>query len=101
MSDDLVRLQSQWKGGCVLSVHDSVLADNWLDYHCDHEFLANLRVYKLGGPVASMLSFDTPALTIFGTISSQVIEIAGELAQLSGFPVIIRPATEDPSVYCK
>jgi hypothetical protein len=44
-----------------------------------------------------MLSVDSPALTIFGLMSSQVIEMADELAKLSGFPVIIRPATEDPS----
>jgi hypothetical protein len=44
-----------------------------------------------------MLSVDAPALSIFGLISPQVIDMAGELAKLSGFPVMIRPATEDPS----
>ena len=92
-------MQSQWHGGCILSVHDSSLADDWLHKNYKHEFLADLRTNNMGGPVASMLSVDAPALTIFTSISSQTIECADGLAQLSGFPVIIRPATENPSAY--
>jgi hypothetical protein len=88
-------------GGCILSVHDSSLADNWLNRYYEHEFLVNLRANEIGGPIASMLSVDVPALSIFASMSPQVIEMAGELAQLSGFPVVIKPVTEDPSVYFK
>jgi hypothetical protein len=97
-SDDFNRIQSQWEGGCVFSVHDSGLADDWLDRYYGHEFLRNLRTNEIGGPVASMLSVDAPGLTIFGSISSELIEMADGLAKLSGFPVMIRPTTEDPSI---
>jgi hypothetical protein len=100
-SDDFIRLQRQWKGGCILSVHDSGLADDWLNHHYEHEYFVQLRANGIGGPVASMLTIDTPALTIFGSISARVVEMAGKLAQLSGFPVMIRPVTEEPSVYSK
>jgi hypothetical protein len=100
--EDFVRLKSQWTGGgCVLSVYDSALADAWVIQNYDDKFLINLRAKKIGGPVASMLSVDVQALTIFGSMSPQIIKTADELAQLSQFPVIIRPATEDPSVYFK
>ncbi|KIM73277.1 hypothetical protein PILCRDRAFT_731139 [Piloderma croceum F 1598] len=99
--DDSVQLQSQWHGGCILSVHDSGLADDWLYNHYKHEFLVQIRTNNIGGPVASMLSVDVPALTIFAPMSSQIIEMANGLSQLSSFPVIIRPTTEDPSAYFK
>jgi hypothetical protein len=51
----------------------------------------------VGGPVASMLSVKSPALTIFGAMSVELIQMANELAELSGFPVIVRPLEEDPS----
>ena len=100
-SDDFIRLQSGWKGGCVFSTHDSVLADNWLNLHYEHECLMKLRANDIGGPIASMLSVDAPALTIFGPMSTQIIELASRLAELSDFPVIIRPASEDPSASFK
>lgn len=82
-------------------MHDSTSADDWLDRHYDHECLVTLRANKIGGPVASMLSVDMPALTIFGPMSSQVIHMADKLARLSDFPVTIRPVMEDPSTYFK
>jgi hypothetical protein len=95
-------LESQWKGGgCILSVHDSGPADDWIDEHYEDEFLVNLRANEIGGPLASMLSVDELALTIFGPMTPQIIKTADELAKLSRFPVIIRPATQDPSVYFK
>ena len=96
-SNDFIRLQNEWKGGCVFSVHDAVLADNLLNRNYEHECLVNLRANDIGGPIASMLSVDAPALTIFGSMSPRVIEMAKQLAELSSFPVTIRPATEDPS----
>jgi hypothetical protein len=83
----------------VYSVHDSEVAYNWLQRHCNHEFLEHLRKSNIGGPVASMLSVDAPALTIFAPMSSQTIKLGDGLAQLSGFPVMIRPKAEDPSAY--
>ena len=97
--DDFIQLDSQREGGCVLSVHDSCLADSWLNDNYELECLENLRMKGIGGPVASMLSINVPALTIFGPMSQGIIKIAEELARISGFPVMIRPATEDPSAY--
>ena len=61
--------------------------------------LVHLHANDIGGPIASMLSVDAPVLTIFAPLSSQMIGIADGLAQLSGFLVIIRPMTEDPSAH--
>lgn len=55
---------------------------------------------EMGGPIASMLSVDVPALAVFASISSQTIEMADQLAQLSSFPVIIRPTADNPSDAC-
>jgi hypothetical protein len=48
-----------------------------------------------------MLSVNAPALTIFGSMSPKMMELADELAKLSNFPVIIRPVAEDPSAHFK
>ena len=100
-SDDIAQLQGKWDGGCIFSVHDSSVADDWLYDHYEHECLVNLRANKIGGPIPSMFSVDAPALSIFGSMSSKIIEMARELAKLSGFPVTIRPVTEYPSVLFK
>ena len=96
MPDSFVRLQSQCERRCVLSVHDSDLADDWLNDHYEHDCLVDLRKNNIGGPVPSMLSVDAPALTIFGPMSEWIIEKGETLSKLSGFQVIIRPATEEP-----
>ena len=81
-----------------ISVHDSSLADDWLDYHYKHKCLVNLHKNEIGGLIPSMLSLDALALMIFGSMSLQIIKMVDELAKLSGFPVKIRPVTEDPSI---
>jgi hypothetical protein len=80
-----------------VSVHDSDFVDVWIDVNYDHRFLVLLREKCVGGPVASMLSVESPALTIFGAMSVELIQMANELAELSGLPVIVRPLEEDPS----
>ena len=83
----------------MVSVYDSNLADSWIDNNFDHQFLTLLSDKGIGGPIASMLSFELPALAIFGAMSLQLIQMANELAELSAFPVIVRPLEEDPSLY--
>jgi hypothetical protein len=78
-------------------VHDSDLVDIWIDLNYEHQFLVQLREKSVGGPLASMLSVESPALTIFGAMSVELIRMANELAELSGLPVIVRPLEEDPS----
>jgi len=73
------------------------LADAWVDENYDQALLVLIREKQIGGPIPSMLSVDSAALTIFGTMSVSLIRIAEELANFSGFPVILRPLEEDPS----
>ena len=95
--DDFPCFNSSWDGGCILSVHDSSLVDSWIDKYYDHQFLMDLRQKGIGGPIGSMLSVDSPALTIFAKMSMQLIQIANALAEFSTFPVIVRPLEDDPS----
>lgn len=80
----------------MVSVYDSELADSWIDDNHDHPLLTLLHKSGIGGPIASILSFDLPALAIFGTMSVQLIQMANELADLAAFPVIVRPVEENP-----
>jgi hypothetical protein len=95
--DDFTLLSSQWNsGGCVLSVYDSDFADTWIDVHYDHALLVKLRQQGVGGPVAMMLSVESEALAIFGETSARLVHLADELADISGFPVVVRPLGDDP-----
>jgi hypothetical protein len=78
-------------------VYDSDVASAWLEANYDHDCVVALRENNIGGPIASMLSVESAALAIFGSISAPVIQMADKLAELSGFPVMIRPLREYPS----
>ncbi|KAJ7624735.1 hypothetical protein FB45DRAFT_1086610 [Roridomyces roridus] len=86
--------------GSSISVHDSAAAASWIEYNWDHELLASVRESDYLGPIASMLSPDEPALTLFGasTTDATVFNLARDLAELSGFPVILRDASEHPNL---
>ena len=72
-SDDATEIDKKWKGGCLLSVHDSHLADAWINQHYDNNCLMRLRQNGINGSCASMLSSLSVALTIFGPNSVSVI----------------------------
>jgi hypothetical protein len=56
-----------------------------------------MRSRGLGGPIAAMLCPDAQALVIFGSILDGWVLKAGKLlANDSGFPVMIRPLTDNP-----
>lgn len=74
--DDLTCLEAQWDGGCVLSAHDSDYADAWIDANYDQKCIVALCENSIGGPIASMLSVESAALAIFGTISASLIQMA-------------------------
>lgn len=78
-------------------MYDSDLADAWIDKHYNHELLVLLRKANIGGPIASMLSVQSEALVIFGSMTTHLIRMGNELSELSGFPVIMRPFEDDPS----
>ena len=68
----------------------------WVDENYDNLLLVLIHERQIGGPIPSMLSVDLAVLAIFGTMSVSLISIAGTLANLSYFPVIVRPPEEDP-----
>jgi hypothetical protein len=83
-------------------VYDSSDADKWIEDNYSDPFLAAIRSTGsrcIGGPIACMLSHTTTALCLFVDLSRAAIFIAGHLAHLSRFPVIIKPLSEDPSAH--
>jgi len=92
-------LDYTWNGGCLLSVWDSDLAEAWVDENYDQPLLVRIRKRHIGGPIPSMLSADSPALTIFGKMSVSLIRVAEKLANFSGFPVIVKSPEEHPSQF--
>jgi hypothetical protein len=84
-------------GGCILSVHSPDSALVWLEEHYSDHLLKKIRAGGLGGPIAGMLSSDTQALVLFGSILDDwVLKAAKLLADESGFTVMIQPLTDDP-----
>ncbi|KAF8171557.1 hypothetical protein K438DRAFT_191867 [Mycena galopus ATCC 62051] len=70
------------------------MEDNW-----DSSLLNYIRTSGCGGPFAWMLSPTKPALANFGRYNeSVVVNMAQNLAEASGFPVVIRPATDNPAL---
>ncbi|KAJ7262109.1 hypothetical protein C8J57DRAFT_462204 [Mycena rebaudengoi] len=96
--EDLQNLENQFRnGGTVISVHYPRSAVLWIETHYSHRLITSIRSHGLGGPIASMLSPETQALNIFGSIlDSWVLRAAKLLADLSKFAVIIRPLTHNP-----
>jgi hypothetical protein len=84
-------------GQFAIDVYDSLAADQWIEDNYTHPLVKYLQEKgNIGGPVACMLAFDEAALCIFGEASTSTLELAQRLADLSKFPVILRPAFECP-----
>ncbi|KAJ6470325.1 hypothetical protein C8R45DRAFT_422669 [Mycena sanguinolenta] len=84
-------------GGSWSSIHRSVEAENWVERNYNSTLLKSLRSVGLGGPIATMLCAEIPALAIFGSIlDNRVCELAQTLSHLSALPVMIRPVADDP-----
>jgi hypothetical protein len=70
------------------------MEDNWND-----PALTSIRNSVCGGPFAWMLSPTKPALAIFGGYNEPaVVNMAQTLAHSSGFPVVIRPPSDNPAL---
>jgi hypothetical protein len=70
------------------------MEDNWND-----PVLTSIRNSGCGGPFAWMLSPTKPALAIFGGYNEPVVvNMAQTLAHSSGFPVVIRPPSDNPAL---
>ncbi|KAJ7467450.1 hypothetical protein B0H11DRAFT_2284397 [Mycena galericulata] len=84
-------------GGNSSSVHRPGEAENWVEDHYDAALLESIRSLGVGGPIATMLSPEIPALAIFGSILDRpVLELAQTLSDASKFPVMVRPIEDDP-----
>ncbi|KAJ7450335.1 hypothetical protein B0H11DRAFT_323056 [Mycena galericulata] len=85
------------EGGTMTSIHSPDDATAWVESHYDHQLLVSMRSSGLGGPIATMLSPNIPALAVFGDIGdSAVLKAAKLLSNLSQFMVMIRPLADDP-----
>jgi hypothetical protein len=86
-------------GGCATSIYRSVEAENWVEQNHDTALLKSIRSVGLGGPLATMVSLDMPALAIFGSaLDDRVLELAKTLSEVSTFAVMVRSAADDPLV---
>ncbi|KAJ7286917.1 hypothetical protein C8J57DRAFT_1282345 [Mycena rebaudengoi] len=83
-------------GGSIVSVHQPTASLAWVEENYDTHLVYSVR-YEFSGPLAMMLFPDTPALAIFGPHSDkQLVKLARELANESNFPVVVRPAADNP-----
>ncbi|KAJ7887830.1 hypothetical protein B0H14DRAFT_2694749 [Mycena olivaceomarginata] len=87
-------------GGCLVSTHEPTEATSWLEANWDKSPVALiLHSASWGGPFAWMLSPEEPALVIFGSYKDPVlVDAAQSLANSSGFPVVVRPADDNPAL---
>ncbi|KAJ7231365.1 hypothetical protein C8J57DRAFT_182086 [Mycena rebaudengoi] len=86
-------------GGSATSIHSPIEAETWVEHNYDTALLRSMRSAGLGGPMATMLSTDTPALAIFGSaLDIYVLDLAKTLSDLSMLPVMIHPVADDPLV---
>ncbi|KIK66272.1 hypothetical protein GYMLUDRAFT_82233 [Collybiopsis luxurians FD-317 M1] len=85
-------------GGTILSVHEPASAQTWLENNYDLDSLEEIRKGgRFSGPLPTMLSPETPALALYGPHrGEEMAKLAQRLATRSNFPVIIRPAADDP-----
>ncbi|KAJ7857901.1 hypothetical protein B0H13DRAFT_1902087 [Mycena leptocephala] len=86
-------------GGCLISIHEPAEAALWIEDNWDDRLLTFIRHSGCSGPFAWMLSPAEPALAIFGNFEDPIIvNMADSLADLSGFPVVIRPSSDNPAL---
>ncbi|KAJ7677633.1 hypothetical protein B0H17DRAFT_111065 [Mycena rosella] len=87
------------EGGNAVLAHMPTEPEDWVELHYDSALLNTIRSVGLGGPIPTMLSPETPALAIFGSIlDDQVLELAKTLSDVSAFAVMVRSTEDDPLV---
>jgi hypothetical protein len=84
---------------CSMSVHEPGDAVSWVEDNWDSDLLTSIRNSNCGGPLPWMLSPEEPSLAIFGCYRNPtVVDMAQSLAELSGFPIVIRPSGDNPAL---
>ncbi|KAJ7241971.1 hypothetical protein C8J57DRAFT_1726395 [Mycena rebaudengoi] len=96
--EDVDVLENEFpNGGILSSVHSPDEAVLWVETHYTDPLLESIRSHGIGGPIASMLSPDIPALVIFGSfLEKSVVQAAQLLANGSRLMVMLRPAIDCP-----
>ncbi|KAJ7614929.1 hypothetical protein FB45DRAFT_1035728 [Roridomyces roridus] len=82
----------------LVSAHEPADAAEWIEHNWDGSVLASIRGSGCYGPLACMLSPQEPALALFGWNDPRITAMAQELAEVSGFPVMIRPPSDNPAL---
>jgi hypothetical protein len=81
-----------------MSIYEPAEAASWMEDNWDNPVLTSIQNSGCGGPFAWMLSPEEPALAIFGCYDEPtVVNMAESLADLSGFPVVVRPPSDNPA----
>ncbi|KAJ6522682.1 hypothetical protein DFH09DRAFT_1097070 [Mycena vulgaris] len=82
-----------------MAIHEPAEASSWMEDNWDNNLLTSIQDNGCGGPFAWMLSPEEPALAIFGCYENPtVVNMAQSLADLSGFPVVIRLSDNNPGL---
>ncbi|KAJ6545373.1 hypothetical protein B0H19DRAFT_1075701 [Mycena capillaripes] len=85
-------------GGGISTVHSPQDAADWIETHYEDDLLKAMRGYGIGGPIAVMLSPESPALAIFGSVSDGWVNQASKvLSDISQLAVMIQPLEDDPT----
>ncbi|KAF8190612.1 hypothetical protein K438DRAFT_1763074 [Mycena galopus ATCC 62051] len=83
----------------LMSVYEPADVVLWIEDNWDHPLIISIQNRGWGGPFAWMLSHQEPSLAIFGPYEDpMILNVAQSLADFAGFPVIIRPASDDPTL---
>ncbi|KAF8190603.1 hypothetical protein K438DRAFT_913029 [Mycena galopus ATCC 62051] len=99
-ANDLACIQANLGiGGCSVSIYRPEEAMAWIEENWESPFVASVRLSGCGGPFAWMLSPEESALAIFGSYKDPTVsDMAQRLADLSRFPVVIRPLEDNPAL---
>jgi hypothetical protein len=79
----------------VFSIYQPFEAEEWIERHESHPIMAEIQDQGIKGPFASMLNYKTEILELFADNPQAVLVIAKRLSDLSSFPVMVTPMTED------
>ncbi|KAF8190627.1 hypothetical protein K438DRAFT_913584 [Mycena galopus ATCC 62051] len=82
-----------------VSIYEPADVVLWIEDNWDHPLIISIQNSGWGGPFAWMLSHQEPSLAIFGPCEDpMMLNVAQSLADFAGFPVVIRPASDNPAL---
>ncbi|KAH8795952.1 hypothetical protein DL96DRAFT_1192674 [Flagelloscypha sp. PMI_526] len=97
ISSDLVENWSQPPDHTVKGFYfNSQDAEEWIDENSNLPVTHYLREEGACGPLATMLDAHQSALTLFSDFTPRVLKLSQNLADTSGFPVMVQPIVAYP-----